>query len=378
MNEIRALTALRGLAAMAVVLQHFSATAQSHAATTIPSLVPHGYMAVDLFFVLSGFIMAYTYADDFAARGLRAFPDFLLKRIARIAPLNTVAVLLVVLAGFATTWLLGRNIMHDSHDIAYDAASNILMLQGLGVGTNLNGPSWSISTEFAAYFLFPVLLVLVLRSGRLPALAAVAVCFALLAATAAQHPRLGLDTSSIEGGLLRCLTQFIIGIGTFRLLRNQAWATRLATDWVAALAILWVLAALLLRIDLLAAFGFPVLIAALAGNQGRIARAIASPVPYFLGVISFSIYLLHNLFRPLELEALRALHPAPLGLLPALGVALAGALSVIPFAWLAYVTVERPGRRWVRGIASLIGRGYKPRPSRAGSPAPSWLFRRGD
>jgi peptidoglycan/LPS O-acetylase OafA/YrhL len=360
MREIRALTALRGLAAMAVVLQHFSATAQSHAAVTIPSLVPHGYMAVDLFFVLSGFIMAYTYADDFAARGVRAFPAFLLKRVARIVPLNTVAVLLVVLAGGVTAQVFGRNIIHDSDSIVYDTLCNLLMLQGLGIGTNLNGPSWSISTEFAAYFLFPVLLAFVVGGRRPVALAVVAVCCVVLAATAAQHPRLGLDTVSITGGLVRCITQFIIGIGVYRLLGNPVWARRLSTDRVAASAILWVAAALLLRVDLLAALGFPVLIAALAGNQGRIARAIASPLPYFLGVISFSIYLLHNLLRPLELEWLRALHPAALGLVPALGVALLGGLSVIPFAWLAYVAVERPGRRWVRGVVSLIGHAYRP------------------
>jgi peptidoglycan/LPS O-acetylase OafA/YrhL len=106
--------------------------------------------------------------------------------------------------------------------------------------------------------------------------------------------------------------------------------------------------------------GFPVLIATLASNQGRVGRAIASPIPYFLGVISFSIYLLHNLFRPIELEILRGLHPAPLNTLAALGLAFLGAISVIPFAWLAYVAVERPGRRWVRGIIALMEQGYKP------------------
>jgi peptidoglycan/LPS O-acetylase OafA/YrhL len=66
-REIKPLTSLRGIAAMAVVAQHFSATAQSLTQTTIPSLVPHGYMAVDLFFVLSGFIMCYTYLESFVA-----------------------------------------------------------------------------------------------------------------------------------------------------------------------------------------------------------------------------------------------------------------------------------------------------------------------
>ena len=71
-QEIRALTALRGIAALAVALQHFSAAAQDAASGWIPSLAPHGYMAVDFFFVLSGFIMAYTYADGFERLGARA------------------------------------------------------------------------------------------------------------------------------------------------------------------------------------------------------------------------------------------------------------------------------------------------------------------
>jgi peptidoglycan/LPS O-acetylase OafA/YrhL len=273
-----------------------------------------------------------------------------------------VVVLLVLLLGFATTRLLGRNIVYDSTDLPYDTLSNLLMLQGLGVGTNLNGPSWSISTEFAAYFLFPVLLALVLGRQRALAWGVIVLCLTVLAGIAAQHPRLGLDTGSIAGGLLRCITQFVIGIGLYRVLGDSTWAGRLRDDRVAAAAILWVLAGLLLRIDLMAALGFPVLILALAGNRGRIARVIASPVPYFLGVISFSIYLLHNLLRPLELEWLRAVHPAPLGMVPALSMALLGGLSVIPFAWLAYVAVERPGRRWVRGIAALVTQAYRPRP----------------
>ena len=359
MKEIRALTALRGIAAMAVVAQHFSATAQRASAAVIPSLVPHGYMAVDLFFVLSGFIMAYTYAGDFAARGWQAFPDFLLKRVARIVPLNTDALLLVLLAGAASTAWLGRNIVHDSRDLPYDVLCNLLMLQGIGLGTNLNGPSWSISTEFVAYLLLPLLLAVMLGRRRAPAIAAVALCLAVLAATAAQHARLGLDTDSIGGDLLRCLTEFVIGIGVYRLLQHRAWAMRLADGRVAALAVAWVLAGLVLRIDLIAALGFPLLIATLAVGRGRIARAVASPLPYFLGTISFSIYLLHNLFRPIELELLYAVHPQPLGTPAALALAALGSLSVIPVAWLAYVAVERPGRRWVRGFATLVGRGYK-------------------
>ena len=102
MNEIKPLTSLRGIAALAVVLQHFSATAQPLTPHWIPSLVPHGYMAVHFFFYLSGFIMCLTYLGAFQAEGIRAFPSFLLKRVARIVPLNVFALTLLMLLGVAS------------------------------------------------------------------------------------------------------------------------------------------------------------------------------------------------------------------------------------------------------------------------------------
>ena len=189
--EIVPLTSLRGIAAMAVVMQHFSATAQLHSAVTIPSLVPHGYLAVDLFFTLSGFIMSYTYLQDFQDHGLRAFGPFLGKRIARIVPLNTAVLLLVLAAGLASARLTGRNIVYAAPDLPLDLPANLLLLQGLGIGTNLNGPSWSISTEFAAYCAFPALIRLVFaRRGRVWA-PALLLCAAALAGIAATEPRLG-------------------------------------------------------------------------------------------------------------------------------------------------------------------------------------------
>src|SRR5580698_4630391 len=124
MGEIKALTSLRGIAAMMVVMQHFSATAQEHSQSVIPSLVPHGYIAVDLFFVLSGFIMAYTYLDDFRSRGWQAFPTFIMKRVARIVPLNTFAVLLVLILGAVSSILIGRDIFHGSSNILFDGVAN--------------------------------------------------------------------------------------------------------------------------------------------------------------------------------------------------------------------------------------------------------------
>ncbi len=353
MKELRALTSLRGIAAMMVVMQHFSATAERHAVGSIPSLVPHGYMAVDLFFVLSGFIMAYTYQADFARRGNRAMPSFLLKRAARILPLNTAVVALIVCAGAASQSALGRNIFFTSADLPWDILCNLLLLQGFGLGMNLIGPSWSICTEFAAYLLFPILLALAFcRRALILAPLCGLVCAALLA-MALGNPRLGLSPATIGGELILCFTQLFLGLVTFRVSRAPATQAVLRQDWAALLAALWIAACLLLRLDLPAALGFPFIVAALACNTGRVAAWLGAGPLYFLGEISFSIYLLHDMLRPMALELVRSLYPARLETLPALGFALVASLTVIPPAWAAYVLIERPGRRLPRGVVPL-------------------------
>jgi len=355
-NEIKALTSLRGIAAMMVVLQHFSATAQMHAAVNIPSLVPHGYMAVDLFFVLSGFIMAYTYSSDFAFRGNLAMPSFLLKRAARILPLNTAVIMVITLGGLVSWSLEGRNIFFESSHLSYDILCNLLLLQGFGFGLNLNGPSWSICTEFAAYLVFPVLLACALSRRAMIAWTTLLVAITVLIVMALNHPRLGLNLPSVGDEITLCFAQFVLGLFTFRVTRIPAWRARLQGDWPALLAAGWVLGFLCLRLDLPAALGFPAVVATLACNKGKVADLLATGVPYFLGEVSFSIYLIHNPCRSVALEVLRALHPAPLAMIPALGFALLASLLVIPLAWVAYVTVERPGRRLVRNMAAMVAR----------------------
>ena len=350
MGEIKCLTALRGIAAMVVVIEHFSATVEHHATRSVPSIVGHGYLAVDLFFVLSGFIMAYTYLAGFEATGMRAYAGFLGKRVARIVPLN-IAVLLAIVAGGAisSAWI-GRNILYSSSNLPADLLANILMLQGVGIGTNLNGPSWTISTEFVAYLLFPAFLWLMFHRHRFVAIAGFVAAIVVLCAFANQQPRLGLTEGGIAQGLARCFTQFVTGLGAYRLYRARARFPWLGSDAVSFGAMGVSVAFLALRIDLLTVLPFPLLIASLAANQGRAARWLALPFPYFLGVVSYSIYLIHNAFRPIGLELLQYFHPAPVSLPAALALALIGSFSVVPVAWLAYRFIERPGRVMVRAL----------------------------
>jgi peptidoglycan/LPS O-acetylase OafA/YrhL len=348
-RELRSLTSLRGLAAMAVVLQHFSATAQQYCRVWIPSLAPHGYIAVDFFFVLSGFIMSYTYLGTFQDRGMSAYGPFLAKRVARIVPLNIAVVVMLAAAAGASLFLAGSNIFFESNNFIFDFTANLLMLQGIGVGTNLNGPSWSISTEFAAYLAFPILVSLVF--GRRSSLAVSTVVAAVVALCwlALLHPRLAMTSTGPPQSLIRCFTEFTLGMVAYRLYR-QPIATVLGRDSVTILLSVAAVASLMARYDLPAVLLFPAIVVAYAVNDGRAARVMQNRLFYFLGVVSYSLYLIHSPFRPVAVLLLTAISPEPIGPAMALTFALLGSVAVVPLAWLAYVGIERPGRTLGRAL----------------------------
>jgi peptidoglycan/LPS O-acetylase OafA/YrhL len=359
-KEILPLTSLRGIAAMAVIAMHYSATMQQIASGNFPSLAPHGSLAVDVFFVLSGFIMGYTYLASFRTRdGWSAYSKFLGKRAARILPLNAaIAVALVVIA-FASLKLFGANLVPTVRpDKALgDLAANILLLPGLGIGHSLNWPAWSISVEFAAYFAFPLLLMLVFSRNRMVfALTCVAGVIGIYGSLNANLSIYGIHNHPWPWrDVLRCLSEFTLGLATFRIYASGK-ATHIFSRDSVALGISAVIVAIVLFNpgELFAMLLFPPLVLALSLNNGRIAALLSTRIPYFLGQISFSIYLVTDPFRwPLQ-QFVKWLHPAPLPPLVAMAIAALCALSMIVPAWITYTLVEKPSRSALRAL--LAGR----------------------
>src|SRR5690606_3845377 len=162
--DLRILTPLRGIAALWVVIYHFG---DQYLPALRPEqaghLVGKGYLAVDLFFMLSGFVLAHVYHADFTRFDPGRYRDFLAARVARLYPLH-----LLVLLAFVVTAIAGRLFefvltgqferlpLDGAHSITALLA-NLLMLQGLAAGElSWNYPAWSISVEFFAYLLFPL------------------------------------------------------------------------------------------------------------------------------------------------------------------------------------------------------------------------------
>ena len=366
-KELIPLTSLRGLAAMAVIAMHYSATMQEIAIAKFPSLAPHGSLAVDVFFVLSGFIMGYTYRASFEREDTAsAYRKFLLKRAGRILPLNAAISIALVLVGLASLELFGSNTVptvRPDH-VLIDLVSNLFLLPGIGIGHSLNWPAWSISVEFVAYFVFPILLAAIFNKSRL--LLVVSCLLAVVGMWASVGPNFGISGMHNHPwpwrDILRCVCEFGLGLAAYRAFSSGRFTKVFSKDAVALSILASVLLIVLLNLgELFAMLLFPALILALSLNSGWVARILSIRPLHFLGEISFSLYLVTDPFRQPLQHLVKYLHPTPL--LPHQGMAMAAicAIAMILPAWVTFNLVEKPGRSAMRhmlasGTSNTAGR----------------------
>jgi Acyltransferase family len=124
--EIRALSGVRGVAALVIVVYHFGKFHIDRTSGHMVWAVPHGYLPVDMFFMLSGFVMGYTYKDAFVSAPWENYKTFLIKRFARLYPAYWVIGALYALKMAAG--LTGEETF--ARFDAWDAVGNFLMLVG--------------------------------------------------------------------------------------------------------------------------------------------------------------------------------------------------------------------------------------------------------
>lgn len=362
-GEIKALTGVRGLAAILVVAYHFWPREDIHSDLVL-NTIGRGYLCVDLFFVLSGYVMALNYAGPFARGFTRDdVNQFLMRRVARIYPLY----LALLLFRYAYTLIVYGHFHAPADPVAVTEAhpghvllTNLLMVQTWGFGPSVNGTTWSVSTEWAAYFLFPVLVVPALFSSRHRAVAtmvfaALLVGFAALADMhdGAYHSG-ALDAYDGReiGPLMRCFGGFTLGLLTFRLAQWRVARGVLGHQAAGMVITAGLLAALARGLPDLAVYPFfPLLVLHLGVGDSLISRAFAGRIALRLGVLSYAIYLLH----PLLAEPFQAVQrflatamPEPAATMLAAGV-IGGVLLALSTA--AYEWIERPGRQAVRAIS---------------------------
>ncbi|MFT4113463.1 acyltransferase family protein [Silvibacterium sp.] len=288
-----ALTGIRFFAAMYVVFfhSHFPETLDQHHWFAAAQLIRNGLLAVPLFFMLSGFILSYTYEGQIAKpTGYRRFWE---ARFARVWPLYAVSLLLSSIVNHTTP-----------HSIPL-AAATILMVQSwnpfdMGMAATWNFVCWTLSAEAFFYLLFPPIQTWLEKRRTATLLAG----FGLMVAVAALGKTGGINYADTRG--LRYLPlavihlpEFLIGVCVGNLfLRNRV--RRIASSLpgrgmvtiLLAIICVWLLCEPLLGAAAWTALGFPLLLFGLAAERSPLQRLLSSRALIIGGQISFGIYLL--------------------------------------------------------------------------------------
>jgi peptidoglycan/LPS O-acetylase OafA/YrhL len=344
MQRFHSLDALRGIAALAVVVLHwkgFTGRWDAPLDSLLFMAYEHGELAVDLFFCLSGFVFFWLYGRS-VSDGTMPAGRFALMRFSRLYPLH-LATLILAAAGH---WLYTVSTGLTFHGGANTNAGNLLahlMLANAWAGDlhSFNGPAWSISVEallYAAFFVF-------CRHARItaPFLAVVAV--------------LGFwPIHAIDAEVGRGVGSFFMGGLAFVAFRRFGASAEPALR--PAMILMWGVALMCSRFDMADQYGasvpqwlvtlalFPLTVlylAALEAKRGPTLRGLS-----WLGDISYSVYLLHF---PLQLLAASLL---PVEAFKSAWI-MAGFFAVlIPASLASHHGFERPVQRWLRSRRSMV------------------------
>jgi peptidoglycan/LPS O-acetylase OafA/YrhL len=371
-GEIKPLTGLRIVAAVWVVLFHFRPllweAAPDFAAAVAP-LLDCGAQGVDLFFILSGFVLTWTYLDRMGRTwSMRATLRFLWLRLARVWPIYLVTLHL------AAMWIIFTlNVGHvPSENVGTLTATSYLRqlflvqlwYQPFFDGTSWNGPAWSISAEWLAYLMFAGLALVVFRMAR-----ATRARSLLLLAFAASLPPVLLLLASGEfytpwSWLPRIVMQFTAGALACAAVRklDPGERTRRAAGYGSVLLIVALVGALYYfdahpvatvrdaggLVDVL----FLPLVVMLSIGAGSLPRLLSTRVLVYLGQISFALYMVHELVHTTWIWTAKQFEITLTG--GAGKFIVVGLLAVaLAFASGMYHLVEEPARRWMRRMVDI-------------------------
>lgn len=365
-TRLEALTGVRAFAAAWVILLHFGEPLYG----LLPGLrfaerlTTQGFLGVDLFFVLSGFILSFNYFDHFKSGvSVTDWGRFLRLRLARMWPTHVFTLHVTVAMYFAARSL--DVTLHSDQTVEYTLPAylhNLALTHAWTMGDlSWNAPSWTISAEWAAYLVFPALTLLVARATTLKR-AWTGVAMAYLVWLVVVRLWLWEESLSIDAALPRAATQFLAGCFLFLVYRKgpRGRPSRLAA--IAAILLLvtaplpWEHSRAYLLTPLL---GLGVL--GLARGDRVLGPLLEHRAARYLGELSYSLYLTHGLV----LASLGKVLPWPRfadSRFPS-RVALIAVYFLVTgtVALFTYYVVERPAReRIARRRVDTRGRGSPP------------------
>lgn len=345
------LDVLRIVTAYIIILYHFQNQMDLGSwADPVRARLSGFTLTVDLFFFLSGFVIASVYVGRLSS--FSDYREFLMKRIARIVPLHWLT--FAIFAVFGLLHAAGK--LPSNHPEVYDphcVLPNLLLVHAYGICPNptFNYVSWSISAEMGMYLLYPVLAAIARRRIAVPVALAI---IAVLTIVSQRNGWLWLEWLS-DFGVLRALPSFLLGMIFYRYRLPLARIPN-ARRWLGLACVVFITGSMfqwhkMLLLPLMYAVG-ALGIAASEQPSTPMARRIA-----LLTQTTYSLYMLHPLVQVVLLTGIGA------GILGLTGVAmnllvLAAMLLLLPISWASLVFFERPARRWL--TAKLVPRRPKP------------------
>lgn len=349
-SDLPSLTSVRFVLALGVVLFHYQLQ-WPWPTQEATGLLERARLGVDVFFILSGFVLTHAYRQALDA-GRLDYRRFLVARFARIYPAH-LAVLAFVLAMVGAASAVGAEFDRELYNPA-GLLTTLLLVQAWGpevIIAEWNGPAWSLSAEWFAYLAFPVFawLDLKLKTRLAWLFALVAVLF------------LGLDQlyqalfddivvhAEANMGVLRIIPEFLYGVALYRLGERLSLrrGTAIASATVAATVVL-----LLMHFAaddrLIVAAAGPLVLALALLAKARADGPLAQRWMLESGEASYALYLVHF---PL-LIGWKGVHSALTGAPSTYVLAgweVAALLAVtLAAAFALHYLIERPARRWIR------------------------------
>lgn len=350
-REIGALTGLRGIAALWVLAFHlilFVRMLPYDLQLPYRYFAGAGFLGVDIFFALSGFVLAYNYAGRRTHKSPQAWGEFLWKRIARIYPAHFAALILtgtIILVHIAS----GVAYLHAGETSINGLLRSLALIHAwdFSVAPTWNSASWSLSAEWAAYLCFPAIAFCVMR------LRSAVIIVAMIAAHFAALYLLMTYTSwgdSMSYGLPRIAAEFTSGVLAWRLYDLGFRFHPRAAHFIAGLS----LAGMFFVGNFVETFAFKssnalyflsvVIVFSMATAEGPLCKVLQSPIMQYLGRVSYSLYLVHYGFFLLAYNAIRLNWLFPATWLYIAGCIAALAASFACAHWF-YVSIEEPARK---------------------------------
>lgn len=292
--RLKALDGLRASAALGIILLHRASDFNTHGAGS--NFIANCYLLVDLFFVLSGFVICLAYRERLIS-GAISFRGFVKERLFRIYPIHALIITGYVLVGVikeGSAFLNQANVNTLFHQL--------LLLQSVVFSSRFvhwNDAAWFVSVIFWVYVLYPLYLA---RAYKINTTLLSAVCLVIIPLSVVLSSRTGWDTTT-KYGIFRGICGFFAGhlLGVhFAFLQGlhlRFVKTRWAATFVEILSLLLVVLFLAAtHKGLIAAlFYLPsaLLVFVLACNRGTLSRFLSTSILVWLGSLSYDIYMLH-------------------------------------------------------------------------------------